>query len=358
MQIKTIIIIAAVVLLLGGGLLTFLLLRDSGDTPAEPLTDESTAGTNKEAGVSNGSEEIPTEPGSSEHTPGCDEPTPRAHSDAALTAYGEDMAAYWECLSSQADSEPVLAWVAALQSFASSDECQTEAVEFPLDADFFAAIAAYLNSSDPNNPENQSALEEIFKPYEDKTQTYITAGGSEACLTFVSAFISLPSLQRGAQNTQRRADVSGFHGLVNIWISNNNGGLPSNTTDLQNIASQVSWGYYNGENPEPLLRVANDQIANTPNAFNIRMITSSDESEPVVLDAITDFYLPGRSEIHLWLGKRCKAEVLTAGNDKDLVTTTDKRYATGDILPAHARDFILVYQLEGESQAHCIDDTL
>lgn len=48
-----------------------------------------------------------------------------------------------------------------------------------------------------------------------------------AGLIMLVVFLAVPSLQRNSRNNQRRSDVSHLAGLVNEYVSNNQGALPT-----------------------------------------------------------------------------------------------------------------------------------
>src|ERR1043165_4086685 len=48
-----------------------------------------------------------------------------------------------------------------------------------------------------------------------------------AGLILLIVFLAVPALQRNSRNSRRRSDVSHLGGLINAYVSNNNGSLPT-----------------------------------------------------------------------------------------------------------------------------------
>ncbi len=61
-----------------------------------------------------------------------------------------------------------------------------------------------------------------------------------AGLILLIVFLAVPALQRNSRNTGTRNDVSVYLGAVGEWVSNNNGRLPSASTDLTAAGTGVN----------------------------------------------------------------------------------------------------------------------
>ena len=192
-----------------------------------------------------------------------------------------------------------------------------------------------------------------------------------AGLVLAIVFIAVPALQRNSRNTQRRSDLANLRAQFDTWTSNNNGKLPTTEAHMLSITGSTGWGHYNGNDDEPgfTLITANagtgtaaatdTTVGSTRPAGKASgtvageyVITYADDKDPT-----TAVVLPNRQEIHIWGQMACDADgILAAGNDADNGTTTGK-YAAGDILASNARAVAFVYQIEGEDNARCEDNT-
>ena len=182
-----------------------------------------------------------------------------------------------------------------------------------------------------------------------------------AGLVLAIVFIAVPALQRNSRNTQRRSDLANLRAQFDTWTSNNNGKLPSTDAHLESIVGSTGWGHYNGNDDRPLaanVTVGDDSTAQTPGEYRIHMTTDTNKATQAALDtAAANLIAPGRQELHIWLQKACGRNILTNGNDKDITATADDKYAAGDIVLSNARAVAFVYQIEGEDNARCEDNT-
>lgn len=65
-----------------------------------------------------------------------------------------------------------------------------------------------------------------------------------AGLILLVVFLAVPALQRNADNTQRKSDVSASLSAVTEWSNNNGGKLPTTAAEQTEAASNVKLGFY------------------------------------------------------------------------------------------------------------------
>ena len=194
-----------------------------------------------------------------------------------------------------------------------------------------------------------------------------------------------PQLFKQAANSARETDVRLLQTTINNTIARNNGAYPT-FTEFQGIVGGMEWAHYNGQGTAPAARnlatgagtptgtgaiaqvstgatiTFGNEIAGYVNFNDLGTATAN--RNPVSVN------LPGRDIIHVWAGYACDLDgsTLRGGNDKDITEATDTKYAadttaglTGNDgtvtytgLPAGA--ISIVYQLEGEATARCVDN--
>ena len=185
--------------------------------------------------------------------------------------------------------------------------------------------------------------------------SYADDSGLGFCVSDFLNLLELPELRRNSRNVQRQNDIAHLKVQTYTWSSNENARLPQNANAWQEIFDSVDWSTYNGDASRPGLSIA--APTEPSGQFEIHVVTDTDQETQADLNAvITDFYLPGRQEVHIWLRAQCQGDVLAGGNDKDVTTAADSRYAEDDMLLAPRRAIAFVYQLEGEDSARCEDN--
>ena len=176
-----------------------------------------------------------------------------------------------------------------------------------------------------------------------------------AGLVLAIVFIAVPNLQRNARNNARRADLALLRAQVDTWTSNNNGKLPETNANLLSIVGSTGWSHYNGNDPEPISTTSADNVVQTGiGEYRVHMFTDNAAAIPA-----TTLVLPGRQEIHIHTQKQCAVGILALGNDIDITAATNSQYAAAnaDIADSNARAIAFVYQVEGEDNARCEDNT-
>ena len=209
-----------------------------------------------------------------------------------------------------------------------------------------------------------------------------------AGLILAIVFIAVPALQRNSRNTGRRADLGNLRAQVETWVSNNGGKIPNHGSgdDLAAIVESTGWGHYNGNdiNPDIVVKLGAvitgqcipatagtirnqciDPAGGSPADLGIwNAQTTSGDTEEYQVGYIQDddpaafgLEYPDRQEIHIFGEAECGTAdgVLAGGNDTD--GGGGASYASGDVVLSNARAIAYVYQIEGEDNARCEDNT-
>ncbi|MYB77287.1 MAG: type II secretion system protein [Chloroflexi bacterium] len=205
-----------------------------------------------------------------------------------------------------------------------------------------------------------------------------------AGLVLAIVFIAVPALQRNSRNTQRRSDLANLRAQFDTWTANNGTKIPRDTvlSDLSSIVGSTGWGHYNGNvaaptrvflnttttpahcsDPAHTTQAActgagetwNPAVTTTPQLDEHRIGYATDLSAA----DLANLEYPGRQEIHVFGEMECVLSVLTGGNDIDARTGTPAKYAAAyaDLKNSHAKALAYVYQIEGEDNARCEDNT-
>ena len=319
------------------------------DSTARDSDDDSTA---RDSDVDDSNKE---QADNSESPPECDLPISQLESIEGLITYLGCPNA------SQSDRENV--WETFILTYGTQEECWNSGLESPFTLNDIESVFGNLQIALFDSRFDDLKVDQATKVFAEKMQSHIDSGGSKICVYDFLNLLEIPVLRRANRNTQRQNDLATLRSQMTNWISDRNGRMPESLDDLRKIVNSVDWQYYNGDNPQPLSSVADDGTANSPGEFKIHMITDSGNTTQTDLDIdIANLYLPGRRELHIWLAKRCGSEMLAGGNDKDITTISDTKYATGDILLSSKRSIAFVYQREiyqlvGKGKAHCEDNT-
>ena len=69
-----------------------------------------------------------------------------------------------------------------------------------------------------------------------------------AGLIMLIVFLAVPALQRTSRNTQRKNDTGNILTAIGTFISNNNGTLPAQLSDITTAIAGVNLGYYTSGN--------------------------------------------------------------------------------------------------------------
>ncbi|MYB39691.1 DUF4190 domain-containing protein [Candidatus Saccharibacteria bacterium] len=168
----------------------------------------------------------------------------------------------------------------------------------------------------------------------------------------VIVIIVVPAIQRNARNIQRQADVTSLQAEVNVWVANNEGGLPATQQDLDDVVGSIAWDYYawghyggGSSRPDAMVRdtaVTTDVIAQNGTVIMFEAATT-DRAQGETL-------LPGVDAIHIWLGRECSSEFpRTLVEDYGVNETV----YTGSLRLFEAQSIAYVYQLEGEDEVRC-----
>ena len=214
-----------------------------------------------------------------------------------------------------------------------------------------------------------------------------------AGLVLAIVFIAVPALQRNSRNTSRRSDLANLRAQVQTWTSNNGGKIPNATTAtdaLADIVNSTGWSHYSGNRSHPLHSVMSRTSVTTPancgsgtwtDAPPLDMVVQASECTPTSsfvaaatvttpgdtpeytvgyafeLDpgAAPEFLYPDRQEIHVFGGYACNKDILNSGNDTD--DSGSNKYDANDLVDSNARALAFVYQIEGEDNARCEDNT-
>ncbi len=65
-----------------------------------------------------------------------------------------------------------------------------------------------------------------------------------AGLILLIVFLAVPALQRNSRTTQKKNDVQRTLGIINEFVANNNGKLPSSGADQTKVVSDSNLSYY------------------------------------------------------------------------------------------------------------------
>ena len=364
---RVIILSAAAVLILA--VTAGIVFLGGGDEPAAQLTaDGDTAESTADNDAENGDEETdgadtkdPPADDPDETTVAGDEQAPECGMEVSQLETIEQFMIYLNCADAdQADRED--AWQTYLSTFSSAQEaCWDADVQTPftlndlesalgtrVSIENIAAVADSIRSERESDKAAQILTEKML--------AYADDSGLGFCVRDFLNLLELPELRRNNRDLQRRNDIGSLKTQTYTWSSNQNGRLPQNADDWKDVFDSVDWSAYNGDASQPALSIA--APTEPSGQFKVHVITDADQVTQADLNAIiTDFYLPGHQEVHIWLGAQCQDEVLASGNDKDVTTSADNRYTNDDMLLASQRVTAFVYQLEGEEGARCEDNT-
>ena len=187
-----------------------------------------------------------------------------------------------------------------------------------------------------------------------------------------------PQLFKQAANSARETDVRLLQTTINNTIARNNGAYPT-FTEFQGIVGGMEWAHYNGQVDAP---TPTDMLTGGATNNGLKAASSTNDesygqnkvaymnaslqlgSGIKQISATHSVVLPGRDVVHVWFGYNCllAGSTLTGGNDADITDDSGTRYAAetagGTVnqtgLPAGS--IAVVYQLEGEATARCVDN--
>ncbi len=341
---KTLIIVAVIVAVLVAAALIAVVILSNQDEPATSSTPDNT-----EEQTADGAPDEAQAAGVTEATECISDISQLGNVEILITCLSKSDA-------SQADKEAV--WHTFLSKHeVARNECWETGVESPFTLADMQAVFSEAGFDIENLDEADTTRAEVDKlkqVLDDKMLAYIDGGGSEACVQYFASLLTAPALQRNSRNAQRRNDIGNLVDQTIIWQSNNNANPPEGENEWQRIVDALGWGWYGGDESSPALEIA--KPTDPSGQFKIYVITNLDYADQDELDAaLTDFYLPGWQEIHVWLGAECQSKKLAGGNDKDQTTAANNKYDSGYMLVAPRRVTAYVYQLEGKESAHCED---
>ena len=200
-----------------------------------------------------------------------------------------------------------------------------------------------------------------------------------AALILAGVLIAVPALQRNQRNNNRRADISYVQAQLTAYQGSNQNALPTTAAQVANgVLNQVDESAYYAANNDwsdatdwnlEAGTAGDDGAADEYNLW-VDDDTATTEHPGVGAASANGDPLPNEEHFDIFIGYRCMVETLTnpqttapadsdnypnaANNTWTAAGTTVNQFVHED---GRARDFAIVYQLEGENVWRCQDNT-
>ena len=201
-----------------------------------------------------------------------------------------------------------------------------------------------------------------------------------AALILAGVLIAVPALQRNQRNNNRRADISYVQAQLTAYQGSNQNELPDARDEVRSVLVDEESAYYSANddwttqgNWNEIVTIvgatnpnttANIQV-NGANATSATATTDADEydlwvdrgnthadADPGTTGGTVGDALPDAEHFDVFIGYSCAAATL--------VTPNPANYPGGNAFvneAGRARDFAIVYRLEGEQVHRCQDNT-
>ena len=177
-----------------------------------------------------------------------------------------------------------------------------------------------------------------------------------AGLVLAIVFVAVPALRRTSNNAGRSADVGQLATAISSYSGSRNGKLPATLGEATHVAgSELGWSYYEFT-PAPTAVSANPAAPVTA-AADIHLLSyiSNASGEAIASGDIIKHGLPSPDEVHVWVGYKCVNDNFSTGNP-EAKTASASPYVAADFVKGADRDVAIVYQLEGQATALCLDE--
>ena len=195
-----------------------------------------------------------------------------------------------------------------------------------------------------------------------------------AALILAGVLIAVPALQRNQRNNNRRADISYVQAQLTAYQGSNQNALPDARDEVRNVLVDEESAYYSANDDWTTQGNWND-IVTVVGTNRLADITVNGAGATVAGDVTTDADeydlwvdrgntdanadpgagtdpLPDEEHFDVFIGYQCQAATLVTPNPANYPGANTFVNENG-----RARDFAIVYRLEGEGVHRCQDNT-